>query len=120
EKTGAELATYQKRLEDLQNFKLSAAPKPDKSTPDPDVTPPDTDAIQKQIAALELQADTLGMTSSELAIYKLDLAGATDEQIRAAQSSLSMIDAYEQQEQALEDLKRARESFGTDVAGKIR
>lgn len=57
-------------------------------------------AIADQVKELQLQADTLGMTSSELEIYKLQLAGATDEQIRAAQSSLSLVDAYSAQEEA--------------------
>lgn len=121
EELKAELDGLIKRQEELNNWSPTAKPKTSGGDPDPAVTPTvDTDAIQKQIAALELQADTLGLTSSELAIYKLELAGATDEQIRAAQSSLSMIDAYEQQEQALEDLAKAREAFGTDVAGKVR
>lgn len=121
EELKAELDGLIKRQEELNNWSPTAkADAPAGSGEGPSLAPAaDTDAIQKQIAALELQADTLGLTSSELAIYKLELAGATDEQIRAAQSSLSMIDAYEQQEQALEDLAKAREAFGTDVAGKV-
>lgn len=65
------------------------------------------DAIREQVAALELQSDTLGMTASELEIYRLQLAGATDEQIRAAQSSLSMIDAFEQQADAADASAKA-------------
>lgn len=70
------------------------------------------DAIKDQVDQLQLQADTLGMTSSELEIYKLQLAGATDEQIRAAQSSLALIDAYEQQADAEKRISAQREAFG--------
>lgn len=76
-------------------------------------------AINSQVAELQLQSETLGMSASELAIYKLELAGATDEQIRAAQSSLSMIDAYKQQAAAQAELKRQQEAFGPDIRGKI-
>lgn len=55
------------------------------------------DAIQDQVASLRRQAETLGMTETELELYKLQLAGATDEQIRAAASSRALIDAFEQQ-----------------------
>lgn len=81
-----------------------------------------TDSIREQVAALELQADTLGMSSSELEIYRLQLAGATDEQIRAAQSSLSMIDAFEQQAEVEKKLQQQREAFGStpaEVSAKI-
>ena len=67
------------------------------------------DAIKEQVKDLQMQADTLGMTASELEIYKLQLAGATDEQIRAAQSSLSLVDAYEQQEDAAKAAAKAEE-----------
>lgn len=80
------------------------------------------EAIREQVAALELQSDTLGMTASELEIYRLQLAGATDEQIRAAQSSLSMIDAFEQQAEAEKKLQQQREAFGStpaEVSAKI-
>lgn len=75
------------------------------------------DAITKQITALQQQADMLGMTETEAELYKLQLAGATDEQIRAAASSRALIDAYEQQADAekaaadaAEEAKKKREA----------
>lgn len=79
-------------------------------------------AVAQQVSDLQLQADTLGMTASELEIYKLQLAGATDEQIRAAQSSLALIDAYKQQEDAEAALNKRRAEFGatpTDITKTI-
>lgn len=58
------------------------------------------DAVRDQVAALQAQADALGMTRTELELYKLQMAGATDEQIRAAATSLQLIDAFEQQAEA--------------------
>lgn len=140
EGAGSELETYKKRLEDIGkelDRRSSGAPASPAST-EPALTPgtdaPVTgakgkteaeraaDSIREQVAALELQADTLGMTASELEIYRLQLAGATDEQIRAAQSSLSMIDAFEQQAEAEKKIQQQREAFGktpADVAAKI-
>lgn len=77
------------------------------------------DDVKAQVAALELQAETLGMTSGELELYKLQLAGATDEQIRAAQSSLSLIEAFEQQADAEEAMRKRREAFGANPAATI-
>src|SRR5690606_13279101 len=76
EELKAELDGLIKRQEELNNWSPTAkADAPAGSGEGPSLAPAaDTDAIQKQIAALELQADTLGMTSSELAIYKLELA----------------------------------------------
>lgn len=57
-------------------------------------------AIRDQVEALQFQADTLGMSETQLELYKLQLAGATDEQLRAASSSRALIDAFEQQAEA--------------------
>lgn len=78
------------------------------------------EAIADQVEALQLQADTLGMTETELELYKLQLAGATDEQIRAAASSLAMVDAYRQQTDAAEAAEEARKKIGDDPAAFIR
>lgn len=67
------------------------------------------EAIARTIAALELEADTLGMTRSEVELYKLSLAGASDEQIRAAASALAAVDNYNALEQAAKDLAAAEE-----------
>lgn len=78
------------------------------------------EAIRNQVAESQFQADTLGMTNTELELYKLQLAGATDEQLRAAQTALQLVDAFEQQKLAAEEIEKQREKFGTDVGGTIR
>lgn len=117
-----EIETYKKRLQDLENFTPSAPTTP--TTIEPNlVTPVDpgvekaADAVRDQVAALQQQADMLGMTETEAELYKLQLAGATDEQIRAAASSRALIDAYEQQADAekaaadaAEEAKKKREA----------
>lgn len=75
--------------------------------------------IRDQVFALELQAATLGFTASELEIYKLELAGATDEQLRAAQSSLSLIDAFEMQEDAAKAAADAEEKRKAALAQQL-
>src|SRR5690606_11932678 len=62
----------------------------------------------------------LDMTATEAALYKLQLAGATDEQIRAAASSLAMIDANEQLLRSEEELQKQKEKFGKNPQGHIR
>jgi hypothetical protein len=43
---------------------------------------------------LQLQAQTLGMTSAEIAIFKLRMDGATESQIQAAEAARKTIDAF--------------------------
>lgn len=102
EKTGAELATYQKRLEDLQNFKPSAAP----SGAD-DAPVYDYDAIQKQIAALELAAKTAGMGADSATLYKLSQEGATEADLMRAEAALKAVGALEAQTAANERQQQA-------------
>lgn len=75
-------------------------------------------ALQKKIDDLELEADMLGMTATEQELYKLQLEGASDAQIRSAATSLALVEAYEAQKKAAEDLAAAeqkkREKFGAD------
>lgn len=72
----------------------------------------------ERIKELELEADLLGMTATEQELYKLQLQGATDEQIRSAATSLALVEAYEAQKKAAEDLAAAeqkkRDKFGDD------
>lgn len=121
EGAGAELGRYEQRLKDidkeLENRKNGTPTAP--GTPaEPTLTPTTSpaiadaakkaaDAIRDQIDALQQQADTVGFTASELEIYRLQLAGATDEQIRAAQSALAAVDAYEQQTEAADASAKA-------------
>lgn len=75
-------------------------------------------ALQKKIDDLELEADMLGMTATEQELYKLQLEGASDAQIRSAATSLALVEAYAAQKKAAEDLAAAeqkkREKYGTD------
>lgn len=68
-----------------------------------------TDAIKDQVLAIQMQADMLGMTETETELYKLQLAGATDEQIRAAATALQLVDAYNMQAEAARRAAQAEE-----------
>src|SRR5690606_30271790 len=127
EKLNEEIATYRKRLDDLNNYKGPTVSAGDDS---PDLTPPAdpaaekaaqraVDAIKDRVAALELEADTLGMTETELELYKLQLAGASDEQIRAAATSLGLIDAYEMQTKAAEESAEAEKRRKEELQTKL-
>ncbi len=64
-------------------------------------------SIQSITASLKLQANTLGMTSDQISIYKMRLAGATDEQIRAAQVTAQVIQNYRASAQAAREAAAA-------------
>lgn len=70
--------------------------------------------IAKTIAGYQLQADTLGMTATEVALYKLQLEGASDAQIQLAASLLSSVDNFEMQAKAAEEAAAAMEQAGQD------
>lgn len=125
EGAGDELKTYQDRLKALDDemarrgkggTRGDGADKPNLTPPAP---PKPTDeekaqekaekALQKKIDALEQEADMLGMSKVEQELYKLQLEGATDEQIRSAATSLALVEAYEAQTKAAEELAAAEE-----------
>jgi tape measure domain-containing protein len=128
EAAGTEIETYKKRLQEINaelGRRKSGAPL---ASEEPTLAGPAAtssggggqseaeraaESIRDQVAALQFQADTLDIVGSELEIYKLQLAGATDEQIRAAQSSLSLIDAFNMQADAEKKIQQQREAFGT-------
>ncbi|WP_457978054.1 phage tail length tape measure family protein [Ectopseudomonas composti] len=62
-------------------------------------------AIQSQVEALQLQAATVGMTTRQLALYRLEQAGATEGDLERARASLDVVDAHRRQE-AYKDLLR--------------
>lgn len=102
-----QVVEYTQRLADLNKEIENRAAGGGKKS-EPELTPQRTaadkkaeEAIAKRIADLELEADVLGMTATEIELYKLQLAGATDEQIRAAATSLAMVEKYERQEEAI-------------------
>lgn len=65
-----------------------------------------TEAIDKQIEALRLEAETYGMTAQQIELYKMKLAGATDEQLKQASAVLNTISA-----------QKALDDFYADIEG---
>lgn len=63
--------------------------------------------------ALQMQAATLGMSSKEVELYKMRMAGATQAQLKTASELLTGIEAYEKQQTALENGKRTAEGLRT-------
>lgn len=55
-------------------------------------------SIDRYIKNLEKQRAVLGMTARETELYKLALRGASDEQLRAADTSLKLTEAYQRGE----------------------
>lgn len=78
------------------------------------------DSTQKKIDALRLEAETLGKTAREEELYRLAKSGATEEQIKAADASLTAIETYNKEREALAALaseeERRRAKFGTTTA----
>lgn len=62
-------------------------------------------AIQSQVEALQLQAATVGMTTRQLALYRLEQAGATEGDLERARAALDVVEAHKRQE-AYKDLLR--------------
>jgi len=134
EKVNGELDKYRGRLEDLNNVGNTPAAKSTDSggSGTPNLLPPTAetdkaaedakraaDAIKETVAALQLEADTLGMTETELELYKLQLAGATDAQIQAAATSRGLIDAYEMQTEAAERAAEAEAKRKEELQNKL-
>ena len=71
--------------------------------------------IDKLNASLQEQADTMGMTANEIEIYKLQLAGATEEQLQAATSMAAWIE----QSQEIENLHNAIKELNYDLGDQI-
>lgn len=87
----------------------------------PDIPEIDT-TVADAIAALELQAATLGMTEAEVQLYRLALDGASDAQLRYAETVLGTIDGQRElmdlQQQAdavVEANKNGAERFAEEL-----
>ena len=74
-----------------------------------------TDAVQQQISALERAATTWGMTREQLALYDLQLAGATGTQLAYAQSLIDTVAAMDAKAKAQEDEARRQEDINTQA-----
>lgn len=64
----------------------------------------EAEAIQSQVEGLEEQAAMLGMTSTQQKLYRLELDGATDAQLKQAKAALDTVDAFEAQKKAQDEL----------------
>lgn len=71
--------------------------------------------VEKMIASLQEQADLFGKSAAEVELYKLALAGATDEQIKMAEAILAQIDALREQEQWAKKAERVFEQTRTPL-----
>lgn len=86
---------------------------------------PVNDAAAKMIAALEQQVATLGMTDSQVQLYRLGLEGATEAQLRHAESILGTIEAHGEFARLQEEAKAVMQSNKTtaelfvDEIGKL-
>lgn len=74
-----------------------------------------TDKIQGMIAALQEQADVLGMSETSAQLYKLALAGASEEQLALAQNILATIESWKAQEDATARYKEEQEALNSTM-----
>lgn len=68
----------------------------------------DTTAIEGLITRLEDEAATLGATNTERALYTAALEGATEEQLRHIRNLGLQVQAYEDEQRALQESARAQ------------
>lgn len=68
---------------------------------------------------LQEQHLTLGMTAEEAELYKLKMAGATEEQLAGARAALAAVEEFKKQEEqtnkTAEAMNRLKQSFGVDA-----
>lgn len=76
-------------------------------------------SIDKYIRGLQTQNATLGKSSREIALYKLALRGATDEQLRAANSALKTREAFDKHAAHMGRLKDFAKSAYLSIAAVI-
>jgi lambda family phage tail tape measure protein len=89
--TNAQLEHYKANLKELERLEAAAE-------------------IQKTIDALVKERDELGLTNEQLTIQKLLLQGATEEQIRFAESVTATIQAFKDQK-AIRDAQDAADDY---------
>ena len=74
------------------------------------------EAIKKRVEEARIEAATASMTKRETELYKLQLMGATQEQLKAADASLTVTETYDAQAKKIKELaaeeKRRKDSFG--------
>ncbi|WP_313135542.1 phage tail length tape measure family protein [Stutzerimonas nitrititolerans] len=123
EKTGAELEKYQKRLDDIQNFKPGTAPPATGSAPADKGAQRSEKArlegIAREIESLERAAKVWGMTADQVALYDLAAQGATEAQLAQAEASLLVVAGLEKQADAVKALNDADEQTNKEAASII-
>lgn len=72
-------------------------------------------SVKDLVSELEEEVAVLGKSAREIDIRKATMAGATAEQIRAINSAYDAIEAYEKEEEALQDLIKAEQKRREDA-----
>lgn len=73
-------------------------------------------SIDRYVQSLQVQSATMGKSSREVDLYKLALRGASDAQLKAADSALRMKEGYERGELAAQRLRSAFVTLGAIAA----
>lgn len=76
-------------------------------------------SIDNHIKRLQQEHAQLGMNAREAQAYRLALRGASDEQLRAADNTLKMIEAYKEGEKIGERITSGLRTFGTVAATSL-
>ncbi len=71
--------------------------------------------IQKIVKALESEAATVGMTKNEITLYKLELLGASSEQIKMAETSIKNTDAIKAQNKLMAEGRKVIANNRTEM-----
>lgn len=112
-----ELQTLERKLQDRQSTSplpaLPALPKPEK--PGKTKTPR-RDPNEASVKSLEFEAETYGKTTKEIALYRLQLDGATKAQLARAAAALDAIAAEEALAKSMEDMAEAERQAGEAAA----
>lgn len=111
-----------RKVELMHSMRPGNKPGPDdnKTSPAPDKR--DIDAIKQLTSALQEQAQTFGMNNEQVALYKLQIAGATDAEMRLASLYVKEIEnerllaeaIKEKRKEAEEDKKQKEENQKSD------
>jgi tape measure domain-containing protein len=115
-----QLAEVIAEIERIQNVQISDAKSKTNEVENPPAKPPQPiddkefkarrkliDQIETQVKSLETEAATYGMTRQEVALYRLELEGATQAQLSRAEASLASIAADEDFESAVRASEQA-------------
>jgi len=79
-------------------------------------------AVGRMISAIEDQFNTLGQTGSQVQLYRLQMEGATEAQLKYAAALLRIIDAHEEHDRLLREAERVMDDNKTTAerfAGEI-